>query len=731
MCRAQAVSARAVASLQHLVERGGRAAQRGLHAPPVAVPGTTCAASISTRDAVAAPARKKRRRTRPTATTSSPTSSSATHAGGSHATTGHRHRGFRRRAGRDLQQHERAPDGSTRTSAGLEQTPRTIARLTDMTSPPVRLRSSDAREASEEVRRSVRGRAVTATSGARTRRRQPQRGEALGDVGERRVAACAPARTARAPAGSRPRVRRDRRARTRAAGGAAGRASRRRPRRSSVAIASLQAARVGERAGEHDATLGHERRRRRRLPRAPPTAPRRGRSAAAPAQQSISTGCCSTEPVRSANASELLRGGRVVARAGTGRARAARAPRRRRDRRRAADAACAPRRAPGPRRTPRRPGRAGPGRDLALRPAIRRELVGRLGGTPAPARDGARRRLLRGLRRLAGSRFALAGGAAVPLTVRSTGALRGRVRAAASSLRRTVFAGRVLDAAAGRARRRRGSCGRSASARAERRGRAASLRRSRPLRGSGRPDRSLRRERSRCAAVVAPARPPSRRCRPSPRPRLPAGRRLSARPGSRRVPGCPGGRDCRSGYCCRAHRDGRGRRYAACRPCAPAAASGRELRSSRPRSARPRSSGPGRTRPAAGDRSRSPRLRPAGRLLLVVVVTTAGRALGHGVSILSEGGAVRRTWARTRRCPPLAGRASSRKEPGGDLLSQENDLQVPSARAGLTAVFGMGTGVSPPPWPPGICQFSGEPENSIASTRHLSQLKGAIKPSAD
>ena len=49
------------------------------------------------------------------------------------------------------------------------------------------------------------------------------------------------------------------------------------------------------------------------------------------------------------------------------------------------------------------------------------------------------------------------------------------------------------------------------------------------------------------------------------------------------------------------------------------------------------------------------------------------------------------------------GRASSvlAKKPGDDLLSQEDYLQVPSARAVLTAVFGMGTGVSPPPWSPG------------------------------
>ena len=37
---------------------------------------------------------------------------------------------------------------------------------------------------------------------------------------------------------------------------------------------------------------------------------------------------------------------------------------------------------------------------------------------------------------------------------------------------------------------------------------------------------------------------------------------------------------------------------------------------------------------------------------------------------------------------------------GGVLLSQGVYPQVPSALAGLTAVFGMGTGVTPPPWPP-------------------------------
>ena len=35
--------------------------------------------------------------------------------------------------------------------------------------------------------------------------------------------------------------------------------------------------------------------------------------------------------------------------------------------------------------------------------------------------------------------------------------------------------------------------------------------------------------------------------------------------------------------------------------------------------------------------------------------------------------------------------------PGDDLLSQGAPPQVPSALVGLTAVFEMGTGVSPPP----------------------------------
>ena len=37
---------------------------------------------------------------------------------------------------------------------------------------------------------------------------------------------------------------------------------------------------------------------------------------------------------------------------------------------------------------------------------------------------------------------------------------------------------------------------------------------------------------------------------------------------------------------------------------------------------------------------------------------------------------------------------------GGDLLSHTVTHAVPSALEGLTSVFGMGTGVTPPVWPP-------------------------------
>ena len=53
--------------------------------------------------------------------------------------------------------------------------------------------------------------------------------------------------------------------------------------------------------------------------------------------------------------------------------------------------------------------------------------------------------------------------------------------------------------------------------------------------------------------------------------------------------------------------------------------------------------------------------------------------------------------------PETGRRRFELRNPGGDLLSQGVSPQVPSARAVFTAVFGMGTGVSPPLWPPETC----------------------------
>ena len=41
------------------------------------------------------------------------------------------------------------------------------------------------------------------------------------------------------------------------------------------------------------------------------------------------------------------------------------------------------------------------------------------------------------------------------------------------------------------------------------------------------------------------------------------------------------------------------------------------------------------------------------------------------------------------------------ENPGSDLLSHHLTMAVSSALEGLTSVFGMGTGVAPPVWPPG------------------------------
>ena len=80
-------------------------------------------------------------------------------------------------------------------------------------------------------------------------------------------------------------------------------------------------------------------------------------------------------------------------------------------------------------------------------------------------------------------------------------------------------------------------------------------------------------------------------------------------------------------------------------------------------------------------------------------------------------------WSRARQpseCQRLVSGRFFHKKSGDVLLSQGDAPQVPSALAGLTAVFGMGTGVSPPPWPP----------ETVRSSADFDQRTGARKCAA-
>jgi len=97
--------------------------------------------------------------------------------------------------------------------------------------------------------------------------------------------------------------------------------------------------------------------------------------------------------------------------------------------------------------------------------------------------------------------------------------------------------------------------------------------------------------------------------------------------------------------------------------------------------------------------------------------------------------------------PPTRGaRPSERREgprksggplneyPGGVLLSQGDSPQVPSALVGLTSVFGMGTGVSPPPWPPenlGSARTAGPADDLTALEPFIASTNIEPKPSTD
>ena len=63
-----------------------------------------------------------------------------------------------------------------------------------------------------------------------------------------------------------------------------------------------------------------------------------------------------------------------------------------------------------------------------------------------------------------------------------------------------------------------------------------------------------------------------------------------------------------------------------------------------------------------------------------------------------------------------------KQKPGSVLLSHLVSKAVPSALEGLTAVFGMGTGVSPPLSPPGKYQYVSKFSRVPANPTHLALL---------
>jgi hypothetical protein len=88
--------------------------------------GTTVAATTSVRLAVAPPARKNRRRTRPVTTTSVPASSAATALGASNQTTGTDSAGRPSARVVTSKAVSWSPDGSSRASGGRDSAPRTM-----------------------------------------------------------------------------------------------------------------------------------------------------------------------------------------------------------------------------------------------------------------------------------------------------------------------------------------------------------------------------------------------------------------------------------------------------------------------------------------------------------------------------------------------------------------------------------------------------------------------------
>ena len=139
-------------------------------------------------------------------------------------------------------------------------------------------------------------------------------------------------------------------------------------------------------------------------------------------------------------------------------------------------------------------------------------------------------------------------------------------------------------------------------------------------------------------------------------------------------------------------------------------------------------------RPALGATTACRTLRSGGR----PIRTRGLRRGGHAANLSAPAAAPRRSTIRSRpkttKGPPKGPFRTEKS--GGVLLSQGDDSQVPSALVGLTSVFGMGTGVTPPLWPPkplsrgGATRHGWQPEPSRElHSEHEHRCRS--KPSAD
>ena len=74
----------------------------------------------------------------------------------------------------------------------------------------------------------------------------------------------------------------------------------------------------------------------------------------------------------------------------------------------------------------------------------------------------------------------------------------------------------------------------------------------------------------------------------------------------------------------------------------------------------------------------------------------------------------KRGWVlrRAKKTLPFEGKGFHERGIGGDLLSHQASLAVPSALRGLTSVCGMGTGVTLSLWPPKFCRGHATAKNS-------------------